>query len=289
MPYHLNTGIGAGFPPVGRVVRGLLIANFCVFGLQLVSDALAGGSYSDTSFSAIFSLSRWGLRHGRFWQPLSYMFLHGGVWHLLLNMLALYVFGRDMEGKLGSRRFLLLYLACGVLAGIGWLLISGDGGHHAVVGGRGPSCVGASGAVFGIMGAMAAVFPHRKITLLLMFVFPVTMTMRMLVIIFGSIALVSLFSKDGNIAHAAHLAGGLVGYVYGHQVARGRGTDPRDWFRGRRQRRGHGHLTMLDFSDDEEGPTPEEVDAVLEKLQREGMGSLTRRERRILERASRSE
>jgi len=260
----------------------LLIANFSVFGLQLISDVLAGGSYSETSFSAIFSLSWWGLRHGRFWQPLSYMFLHGGILHLLFNMLMLYVFGRDMEGKLGPRRFLLLYLACGVIAGTGWLLISGSGKDH---------CLGASGAVFGIMGAMAAIYPHRRITLLIMLVFPVTMTMRMLAIALGSIALVSLLSSDGNIAHAAHLAGGLAGYLYGYQVAIGRGMDPRNWFRVRpRRRRGRGHLTILDLPEEEDAaPSPDEVDAVLDKLQREGMAGLTSRERRILERASRGE
>jgi membrane associated rhomboid family serine protease len=279
MPYHLNTGIGAGFPPVGRAVKALLIATFCVSGLQLVSDMLARGGGSYTSFSAIFSLSWWGLRHGRLWQPLTYMFLHGGILHLFFNMLMLYVFGRDMEGKLGPRRFLLLYLACGLIAGIGWLLISGGGGQH---------CIGASGAVLGIMGAMAAVYPHRRITLLIMLVFPVTLTMRTLAVVLGSIALVSLLSSDGNVAHAAHLAGGFAGYLYGYQVALGRGPDPRRWFGARpRPRRERGHLTILDLPEEDAVPTPEEVDAVLEKLQREGMRSLTRRERRILERASR--
>lgn len=282
MRYHPHTGMGARLPAPGRVVRTLLIANFCVFALQLISDRLAGGGYSDASFTSLFSLSWEGLRQGRLWQPLTYMFLHStrGPWHLLFNMLMLYVFGRDMEERLGSVPLSVLYLACGLFAGVGWLVISGGGVLK---------CLGASGAVFGLMGAMAAIFPHRKITLLVMFVLPVTLTMRLLVIIFGTITLVSLFTSDGNVAHAAHLVGGLVGYAYGYQVVQGRGTDPREWFGNRGRRRSRGHLTLLDRPEDDDLPTPEEVDAVLEKLQREGMRSLTRRERRVLERASQGE
>ena len=259
------------------VVRALLLATAAVYVLQLVADRMTGGV-----FTALFGLSRAGLRQGGLWQPVSYLFLHGSLMHLLMNLLGLYVFGRELEETLGARRFCGLYFGGGALAGLGWLLISGRAG--------GP-CIGASGAVFGVMGAFAALFPERRITLLLFFVLPVTMTARVLVIVLAAVAVLLLMGGGGNAAHAAHLVGGVAGYAYGRPWRRrggwaggggSLGERLADW-RARWRRRA---LKLV--APEELPPDPEEVDRILEKIKVQGLDRLTRRERRALERASRA-
>jgi len=210
------------------------------------------------------------------------MFLHGSLFHIFFNMLMLYVFGREMEETLGTRVFMTLYLGCGALAGLGWLAISGV--EPAL-------CIGASGAVYGIMGAFAAVYPDRRVVL---FPFPIVMTMRMLAVVLGGIALLYLIAGGGRIAHAAHLAGGVAGYVYGRRKlwlhgVRSRGgpgaigSVSRLWeqFRANRRRRSYRVLSRK-----QEPPDREEVDRILDKIVKEGIGSLSRGEREVLQRAS---
>ena len=258
-----------GLPPV---VKGLLIGTGVVYLLQMV-DGQGGRLLTE-----MFGLSRQTVLSGELWRFLTYLFLHGSFWHIFINLLMLGVFGREMEDVLGARRFAGLYVVSGVLAGAGWVLISGGGYGF---------CIGASGAVFGVMGAFAAMFPARQITLLLLFIFPVTMTARTMAIGLGVIALVSLMGDDGNIAHAAHLGGGVAGYLYGryrHRHASG-WVPPkkRDRVDTRYRRR---HIRFAD-SEPPAPPSEDETNALLEKVRREGLQSLTRRERRLLEQASR--
>ena len=260
-------------PPLpGRLPPGLLallITCSVVYLLQQLADYLTGGL-----FSFLFELRGEAVLHGQIWQLLTYIFLHGNVLHLALNLMGLFFFGREMEQTLGTRRFLLLFFGCGVLAGLGWMAISGTPHAH---------CVGASGAVFGIMGAFAAMFPHRRVTLLVFFVLPVTVTARWMVVGLGLVTIWSLFSHDGNIAHAAHLAGGVAGYIYGRMRAAGPSGSGGRWRAGffRRSPR----LRVL--PDDNEAPSQEEVDRILDKIRESGIKSLTRGERNALERASR--
>jgi membrane associated rhomboid family serine protease len=266
-----------------RTVRALLVINAGVFVVQLLVDLFANGW-----FTALFAVSPSGLRHLHLWQPVTYMFLHGGIWHILMNMLMLYLFGSEVEGVLGARRFRRLYLGCGVLAGLGWVAVTALTGHA----GR---CVGASGAVYGIVGAFAAMFPERRITLLLFFVLPVTLTAATMAIGMGLISVAMMIAGDGNVAHAAHLAGGVVGALCGWRLRGERimlGVQRRDedeegwleWWRrvwtfGRRPK-----LRLLE--NPTEAPTPEEVDRLLEKISAKGIKSLTSAERKALELAS---
>lgn len=245
-------------------LRTLLIVCGVVYPLQLLADHLTGGL-----FSYLFELRAEAVLRGQVWQLFSYIFLHGGVLHLLLNMLGLFFFGREMEQTLGTRRFLMLFFGCGALAGAGWMLITRTPDAH---------CVGASGAVFGIMGAFAAMFPYRRVTLLLFFVLPVTVTARMMALGLGLVTIWAMFSHDGEIAHSAHLAGGVAGYVYGRLRAAGRGWRPGIFRRSPR-------LRVL--PEEEDAPSREDVDRILEKIREHGISSLTRGERDALERASR--
>ena len=255
------------------VVTTLLGVTIVVFLVQQVGDRLTGGW-----FTHLFGLSRPLLLQGALWQPVTYIFLHQGLLHIFLNMLLLVVFGREMESVLGTRRFLGLYLVCGVLAGIGWLAISG-----APAGGRWPTCIGASGAVLAVTACFAAIFPHRRVTLLLFFVLPVTLTARTMAIALGLLDLLALFAEEGNVANAAHLAGGIAGYLYGRRIRLGRPMPGAPFRRSPFRRHREPDLRVLGPED--EPPAPEEIDRILDKITRHGIRSLTRREKRLLEKA----
>jgi membrane associated rhomboid family serine protease len=143
---------------------------------------------------------------GTLWQFVTYLFLHGGVLHLLFNMYGLWVFGRDVENLWGRTEFLRYYFIAGIGAGIVHTLIT----PFSMV-----PTIGASGAVMGVLAAFALLFPDREITLLLFFLLPVRMRARTLAFIFAGLSLAGgvAASPDG-IAHFAHLGGMLVGILY---------------------------------------------------------------------------
>lgn len=263
----------SGFPR--SMMRDLLISLIAVSVLQFVGNLLLEGGVTE-----FFGLSRLGLSRGYIWQPVSYIWLHGGLLHLLLNLLGLYVFGRDLEQVIGSRSFLRLFIGSGLAGGLGWIVLSGS---------TGAVCIGASGAVFGILGAFTAFYPERRITLLVFFVLPVTLAAKWLALGLAVFTLFSLMGGGGQVAHAAHLAGGVVGYIYARQ-RQGLGWLPYvgggSFFKKLRMRRSRRRFTMMHDNEDLP-PSPEIIDEILEKLHRRGLRSLTERERRILDRASR--
>jgi membrane associated rhomboid family serine protease len=136
------------------------------------------------------------------WQLVTYMFLHGGFFHIFLNMFALWMFGGDLERLWGTRRFLTYYFFTGIGAGLTSVLVT----PHGFI-----PTIGASGAIYGILLAYARFFPERRI--LLYFLFPIPV--RVFVIIIGAIALLNSVTQGGDgIAHAAHLGGLLFGWIY---------------------------------------------------------------------------
>lgn len=280
MQYRNSYSFAPGLTPA---VRFLLIGTTAVYLMQAIADRSTGGA-----FTALFSLSLDGLLRLELWQPLTYLFLHGGLWHLILNMLGLFFFGPETERTVGTRRFLSLYFGCGILAGLGWILISGTPASH---------CLGASGAIFGVLGAFAGLFPQRQVTLLVLFVIPVTMRARTMAIALGLFSLLAIISQPGQIAYAAHLVGGLAGYLYGlYGVNEGLGHgsfNPRQWWNDLRWRWHRRKFKVLHESDrdwktkTDEPPSPQEVDEVLAKISKWGLDRLTPRDRDILDRASR--
>lgn len=239
--------------------------------------------------SVLLGLSLPGLIHGWVWQLISYLFLHGNAWHLLANMLGLFFFGPELERTLGRRRFLAAYFICGILAGLGWIFLSGL--EWFLVSGYRPAlCIGASGAIFGLLGIFGALFPNRQVTLLVFFVLPVTLTARALVLVLMAVSVVFLIGDSGNVAHAAHLAGGLAGYLYGRQRRAGFTADyaivsppgRSIWSRIQFWKRPRLRIHRV-----EPRVSPEEIDAVLDKINRQGYASLSRTEMEILDHASR--
>jgi membrane associated rhomboid family serine protease len=168
---------------------------------------------------------------GFLWQLGSYMFLHGGFFHILLNMFALWMFGSDLERLWGTARFITFYFFTGIGAGLTTVLLT----PHGFI-----PTIGASGAIYGILLAYALLFPERRV--LLYFLFPVPV--RLFVFVIGLIALLNSITQPGDsIANIAHLGGLIFGWVYL------RGLDPsRLWRRwsGRRRR-----LRVVDFTRDD--------------------------------------
>ncbi|MGC2528476.1 MAG: rhomboid family intramembrane serine protease [Candidatus Acidiferrum sp.] len=147
----------------------------------------------------------------RLWQPFTYIFLHGGLFHLLINMLFLWMFGRELELVWGKKRFLNFFFLCGVGAGLIEIVVKVIPMSWDHVPSDVPT-IGASGAIFGILMANAILFPDRRIWL---FPLPVTIPMRPYVAVMGAIEFFSTLGAGGDaVAHVCHLGGMLVGYIY---------------------------------------------------------------------------
>ncbi len=200
-PSSSSSSYSFGPGPLTPAIKVLVIANVGAFLLSLIVPAIT------------LSL---GLRPAdvvenlQLWQPLTYMFLHGGIFHILFNMLALWMFGVELERMWGSRFFTKFYFIAGGGAALTTMLMSftpfafADQLYYSLT-------IGASGAVYGVLLAYARYFPHRPIYLY--FVFPIPA--KYFVMIIGGISLLSAMSgPGGGIAHATHLGGLVAGYLY---------------------------------------------------------------------------
>lgn len=159
------------------------------------------------------------LRHGALWQLVTYMFLHDpvGFFHILFNMLTLWMFGADLERDWGTKPFLQYYFLCGVGAGLC------DVAANALAGSWFTRTIGASGAIYGLLLAYGVMYPNR--TVLFNFLFP--MPAKYFVLILGVIAFLSSMSVSGSgISHVAHLGGMVFGYLY----LKRRGLNPANLF-----------------------------------------------------------
>ena len=146
----------------------------------------------------------------RIWQPVTYMFLHAGVAHILFNMLALWMFGVELERLWGRDFFLKYYFIAGVGAAATTMLLALAPGELGATMWSSVT-IGASGAIYGLLVAYALYFPNRPIYIY--FVFPIPA--KIFVLIMGAIAFMSSIGGDqGGVANSAHLGGLVVGYIY---------------------------------------------------------------------------
>lgn len=258
----------------GSVTQLIIVINVIVFLIQLVC---MGAHFR--YFDEVLRLSGEGMRRGFVWQPLTYMFLHSGIWHILINLFILWFFGREVEYFIGPRFFTRLYFLGGLAGAALWLAFN----FHSA-----SFVLGASGAVLACVIAFATLFPDREITLLVFFVLPVTLKAKYMALIAIAFDVVPLLSgAETNVAHLAHLGGAAFGYLYIKQL--GYGSTPawllplQRWGRCLRpRRRPQDSPPRYDSSAEF---IRQEVDPILDKIAREGMHSLTRRERKILESA----
>ena len=177
------------------VTQVLLIVNIAAYLLQAVSGELL-----------IDWFALWPLDSGFApWQVITYGFLHGSTMHLLFNMLALYMFGSDIERVFGPRRMVVYYFVCVVTAAVAQLVVA-----HATNAPPYPT-VGASGGVFGLLLAFGMYFPRR--TLMLIFP-PIPMPAWLFVTLYGGIELfLGVTGTQQGVAHFAHLGGMLGGFL----------------------------------------------------------------------------
>ena len=278
-------------PEYGRRLS-LTVVLIVVNALVLLFELLVSGHPQSLFIEDhYFALSVAGLKNGFVWQLLTFQFMHAGLWHLVFNCWAIYVFGRAIEEMLGWKKFLVLYLSSGVVGGIfqvlaGWLWEDRFGGP----------VVGASAGGLGLMAAYAVLFPERELVLLLFFILPIRLSAKMLLMLSAVLALAGIIFPINHVANAAHLGGMLTGVVFIRQFIQGRGWQ---WELPSRRaaprqlvstRAGQGLFRRSAASHpDEELSTDEflknEVDPILEKISAHGIHSLTERERQILEKA----
>jgi len=240
-------------------IKWLLIVNTGVFLIQTLTRVLIGPDAYATQIR-LFGLVPFFVTHGFFvWQPFTYLFLHGGLFHLLVNMFVLWMFGGDIERAWGRRRFLNYYFLTGVGAGVVNVLVKTlmDLGTSAGAAGLRPSeipTIGASGAIYGILMAAALLFPDRQIWLI---PFPITLPMRVYVFVIGLIAFFGALGEGGDgVSHVTHLSGMLVGYLYlrrGSFLYRMRNRYS-DWRRQRLRRRFEVYMRKQQQKDEPRGP-----------------------------------
>ncbi len=293
--YYRPSFFGGGFSFFPPVIKTLIITNVVVFLLMMV-----GGAYTigDTRLSNIimrfFALMPlgWGFLP---WQLVTYLFMHGGFFHLFFNMFILWMFGMELENMWGSKKFLTFYLICGVGAGLIHMFVS------PIFAGVAPT-IGASGAVYGVLLAFAMMFPDRLI--FLYFLFPVKAKYFV-----GFLIILGLFmgisgTRDG-IAHFAHLGGAFVAFLY---ILSDRGKLPfKQWFAGFKQKTSSSNLRYhsgqqdiqdakyYDIKEDKSkreqmkedpGIDQDRIDEILDKISKSGYQNLTEEEKRILFEAS---
>ena len=198
-------------PPV---TRSLLIVNVLMFIATLINPTLMKG---------LFAMAYPASTAFRWWQPLTHMFMHDGIWHILFNMYTLVMFGMVVERSLGSRRFLILFFVTGFGAvllhtGVEYLQVrslvreytpapySAQQIYDMI-----PHVLGASGAVYGVLVAFAMLYPEARMTLIFP---PVTLDAKWMVAIFIGIELLTgITGTQMGVAHFAHLGGALFGFL----------------------------------------------------------------------------
>lgn len=198
------------FSSIPSITRRLLIANVVVFVLQ----SLLGLSESTRAWPLWFELWPWVPSQFEVdgpgfmpWQLLTSGFMHGGIGHLVFNMLALVMFGASLEYHWGARRYAIYYFVCLIGSALLQLLFA----SIAIYEGQLYVTLGASGAIYGLLLAYGMLFPNRRVTLL---PFPIVLKARTLVIIYALASVFyGVFTTGTGVAHFAHLGGMIVGWM----------------------------------------------------------------------------
>ena len=265
-PYRAQEGSFQG--KWTSIVKIILIINIAVF----IIDHLVGRTELGDDFRYYLGLNCNLIRTPYFpllaLQLITYQFLHSGLWHILINMLILWFFGRELESFLGNRRFLTLYLLSGVSGGILQIFISVLFGSETL-----PFVVGASGAVFGLLVYYAFMWPNRQV-----FMFPIMVPIRaktLAPIFVGISVLYGLFPAPGDMtSHLCHLGGAIFGFFYFRYETRLKQVIHQ--VKAQRQ----------DKTDQKAVNQEKEIDRLLGKIHNHGINSLTDAERKFLNRAS---
>ena len=270
--YYRQANVRFGPGGLSPVVRTLLMANGIVFGLQLVTYyafgeyRIPGNGFMVNWFGLVAGINPLqGVFQGQVWRLGTYMFLHSlsSPLHIIFNMFYLWMFGVEVERRMGSRSFAWMYFISGLGAGLLTCLFPPFWGIPTI---------GASGAVFGVMLAYGLLFPNRMI--LVFFMFPVKAIFVVLFMVAVEV-IYMVTSPGGGVAHITHVSGVLFAYLYLRYESEILKAVPR------KQVLRDAKEKLESISEAEE---QKRIDAILDKINREGMHKLSRTERAFLRR-----
>ena len=247
-----------------NAIKILVSVNFGIFVLQTISNA-------EALFFPLFGLvPKMVWSELMIWQPITYLFFHGGIWHVLINMFVLWMFGSELERIWGKPRFLKFYFMTGIGSGLITMLFSLQSMTPIV---------GASGAVYGVLLAYGLTYPNRQIYLY--GIIPIKSIWFVLGI--GFIAFMSSFNNLSQVSHITHLSGMLIGYLMLKRPFQWKNF----WFSIRKKTLEYqvlqkekklSHIQKIEH----------DVDIILVKINREGFDKLSKDEQDQLYEGSRS-
>ena len=251
-------------------IKILVSVNFGIYILQSVSGK------EDVFFRLFGLVPSTFISDLMLWQPFTYLFFHApfyssvGISHVLLNMLGLWVFGRELEQAWGKTKFLRYYFTTGIGSG----LIT----YFFQIGSDNP-VIGASGAVYGILLAYGISYPNR-----MLYIWGLIPVRSMwLVIIMGSIAFFGLLGNADGISHVTHISGMLIGYVLIKKKWRLQDI----WF-AIRKKTVEFQVQRYEEKSIKKKMLQKEIDVILEKIQKVGFIGLSDKEKSKLYEASKT-
>ena len=260
--YGQQYNIGGGFRGLPPVVKWLLISNFAIFIFANLLPKIGDHIYG---FGAVFPVSLgWALQ---LWRVITYQFLHAGLMHIVFNLIVLYFMGPFLERAWGSKAFLKFYLICGAAGGVVYTFLVLLKVLPVGI------MVGASGAIYGVMMAIAVMYPTMRV--LLWGIIPMTMVRLVVLVVIVSLINIA-FSKNvgGEVAHLTGLAAGFIYIKYKPMLTQWRMNRNKGAWAQKMQ-------NQMWFQ--------QEVDRILDKVHKEGVNSLTIKEKQILQEATRRE
>jgi len=270
---HANYGGPSGrgpqtryvLPPITRAVKWLLISNVAIFLFEAISGQFEAGATNYFEEWGALTPESW-VQIAQVWRLITCQWLHAGIWHILFNMLWLFFLGPRLEAYWGARKFMFYYLLCGTAGGIIYVLATLI---HLL-----PPLplVGASGGIMGVLAACAILFP-ADVVIFIIFPLPI----RVVAIIFAAISVVNAFTGSNVGGEIAHLTGMGAGAAYIW-------LSPRLGRRIVTRRRGAWDKKMQ-----RQRELQLEVDRILDKVHEQGLSSLSRQEKQLLQEATKLE
>ena len=243
-------------------IKVLVSVNFTIFFLQTISG-------KERLLFELFGLvPRAVWSDFMIWQPFTYLFFHGNIWHILINMFVLWMFGSELEYAWGKKNFLKYYFMTGVGAGLVTCLFNLLSDIPVV---------GASGAVYGILLAYGLSFPNRTVYLYGL----VPIKSIWFVIAIGALAFFSSFREATQISHLTHISGMAIGYIM--LKRRWRWNDI--WFKIRKKTLEY-HIQREDTKQSKKQTLQKDIDYILDKIQKVGFKGLSDEEQSKLYDAS---
>ena len=277
---YFRTRYNTRVHPNNSIIKKIIIANVIVYAFcHFTGD-------TGNQLGNFLALTPMGIQHFQVWRLFTYMFVHANFWHIFFNMYALYIFGKLLEQPLGAKRFSILYFCSGLIGAVLWL-----GFNWTAF----AACIGASGAVFGVMVASAMAFPDAQFMLIIP---PMPVKLWALVWVYCAIEVLASFNSGSGIAHLAHLGGALGGFIYMRRLGchmkspqlRKIVTAIQKFWRGLWFSQKHTAPRSFPGGDPSNSAPIEfdstELNRILDKISLEGYNNLTNRERKILQEAS---